>query len=239
MKAIYACKMYRSSKRKDKIRAAINNPINKELVQQLKDYLDYEVVDDTAESNKISHDSHEPSIKHENNAKSKLDDTIDSHPVTPNFNRPDDLPEGVFVDDEDNADSDNTDLEDTETSTDSTDNNEDDQDLEESTDLSGQPIQASTQIEESLFSRLDEIKGMLNSRSDTSGVNRILLKNQELWIYYNDDVNLNNLLGPVVELMNSSNYNYLEFNRLARSDNAVVFQINKSSSEMKLVDNNE
>ena len=45
--------MYRSSKRKDKIRAAINNPINKELVQQLKDYLDYEVVDDTAESNKI------------------------------------------------------------------------------------------------------------------------------------------------------------------------------------------
>ena len=236
MKAIYACKMYRSSKRKDKIRAAINNPINQELVQQLKDYLDYEVVDDNADSNQISHDSHESNTENVDTAEPKFNHSINSHPVTPNFNRPDDLPEGVFVDEEDNLDSDNPDLEDTENNIDST---EDAQDLEESTNLSGEPVQASTKVDESLFSRLDEIKGLLNSRSDTSGVNRILIKNQELWIYYNDDVNLNNLLGPVVELMNSSNYNYLEFNRLARSDNAIVFQINASSSEMKPVDNDE
>ena len=32
-------------------------------------------------------------------------------------------------------------------------------------------------------------------------------------------------MGPAIELLNSANYTCLEFNRLARTDNAIVFQI--------------
>lgn len=71
----------------------------------------------------------------------------------------------------------------------------------------------------------DQIKGMLNFKDSTQGVNRILYKENELWIYYNDSVNLNNVMADVIELLNASGYTYLEFNRLARSDNAMVFQV--------------
>ena len=42
MYAIYSCKLYKNSTRKDKIKAAISNPLNAELVSQLKSYLDPE-----------------------------------------------------------------------------------------------------------------------------------------------------------------------------------------------------
>ena len=42
MKAIYASKLYKTSTRKNKIHAAIQNPVNAELVSQLAKYLDEE-----------------------------------------------------------------------------------------------------------------------------------------------------------------------------------------------------
>ena len=38
-------------------------------------------------------------------------------------------------------------------------------------------------------------------------------------------MNLNNVMGSVIELVSALGYANLEFNRLARSDNAIVFQI--------------
>ena len=81
---------------------------------------------------------------------------------------------------------------------------------------------------------------MLNASEETAGVNRILVKGEELWIYYEDKKNLNNIMGPAIECLNSANYSYLEFNRLARTDNAIVFQIYPMlQSTTQVGDNNE
>lgn len=73
---------------------------------------------------------------------------------------------------------------------------------------------------------VDDIKMMLNSDSITEGVTRVRTKGEnEVWVYYNDNVNLNDVMVPVIEQMNRPGYTYLEFNRLARSDNAIVFVI--------------
>ena len=87
-------------------------------------------------------------------------------------------------------------------------------------------VTASKNIVNDLSSAVEQIKGTLNAQIETSGVNRILVKDkQELWVYYNDDINLNNVMGPVIELLNAAGFTYLAFNRLARSDNAIVFEI--------------
>lgn len=77
---------------------------------------------------------------------------------------------------------------------------------------------------------LDVLKGTLNAVDDTCGVLRIKVDEdkKELWIYYNDDINLNDVMTPLIELLEASNYNYLIFNRLARSGNAVVFEISST-----------
>lgn len=71
-------------------------------------------------------------------------------------------------------------------------------------------------------------------RQDTCGVDRVQFKDDEVWVYYNDKINLNNVMSVVIEVLNAANYTYLEFNRLARSDNAMVFQIifNDSNKEV-------
>ena len=53
LQRIYSSKLYVTSTRKDRIHAAIQDPINVELVQQLEDYLDDE---DTIEDNDDSED---------------------------------------------------------------------------------------------------------------------------------------------------------------------------------------
>ena len=83
-----------------------------------------------------------------------------------------------------------------------------------------------TDVTDNLNLEVKDIKGLLNSNSDTSGVSRVSVKDdKELWIHYNDNVNLNDVMVSVIELVNQSGYSYLEFNRLARSENAIVFVI--------------
>lgn len=73
-----------------------------------------------------------------------------------------------------------------------------------------------------------EIRGLLNLRAETEGVSRIVYNDDkaEMWIHYNDSVNLNNILDAVLDLISVSGYYYLGFSRLARSDNAIVFDVN-------------
>ena len=70
----------------------------------------------------------------------------------------------------------------------------------------------------------DSVKTALNDNEDTVGVSRTAVKDDELWVYYEDSINLNKVMANVIETLNASNYG-LEFNRLARSDNAIVFLI--------------
>ena len=224
--AILASKMYRSSPRKSAIRAAMSNPINFELVQQLENYLDEAYVAppvvpesgspvgdgaiDRSPGGAPSSDSSSASARSSGGVpsgggfsglSSELpdgpggSDDLGDDPTVPDDEGPSD--EGV-VDSEPAVQS--------------------DEPAEASIVLSSVQIPSIADIP-------GELKGTLNARQDTAGVDRVYCKDSEVWIYYNDKINLNNIMTPVIELLNAANYNYLTFNRLARSDNAVVFEL--------------
>jgi hypothetical protein len=69
------------------------------------------------------------------------------------------------------------------------------------------------------------IKKLLNTEDDTQGVARVDIDDSETWIYYDDKVNLNDIFDNVIALLKDSKYDMLKFSRLARTDNAVVFDI--------------
>lgn len=88
-----------------------------------------------------------------------------------------------------------------------------------------------TDVTDNMSLEVKGIKGTLNSIESTCGVSRVSVKDdKEVWIHYNDNVNLNDVMVDVIEYMNKYGYTYLEFNRLARSENAVVFVIIKSDT---------
>lgn len=98
---------------------------------------------------------------------------------------------------------------------------------------SGTPL-PTTDVTDHLDLEVESIKGTLNAKDDTSGVSRVGVKDdKEVWVYYNDNVNLNDVMVPVIEQMNASGYTYLEFNRLARSDNAVVFVVLREDTDRR------
>ena len=71
----------------------------------------------------------------------------------------------------------------------------------------------------------------MNSKEDTAGVQRITVDDKELWIYYEDKVNIGDIMVNVIEALNASAYTYLSFSRLARSNNAIVFDIKLNLNE--------
>ena len=98
---------------------------------------------------------------------------------------------------------------------------------------SGTPL-PTTDVTDHLDLEVESIKSTLNAKDNTSGVSRVGVKdNKEVWVYYNDNVNLNDVMVPVIEQMNASGYTYLEFNRLARSDNAVVFVVLREDTDRR------
>lgn len=94
----------------------------------------------------------------------------------------------------------------------------------------GTPL-PTTDVTDHMDLEVADIKAMLNASELTFGVNRVRTKGEnEVWVYYNDSVNLNDVMVPVIEQMNRPGYTYLEFNRLARSENAIVFVIIKDDT---------
>jgi hypothetical protein len=75
----------------------------------------------------------------------------------------------------------------------------------------------------------DSVKTTLNNNAETKGVSRASIKDDELWVYYEDSINLNKVMANAIETLNSLDYE-LEFNRLARSDNAIVFLVETEES---------
>lgn len=233
LNAIYASKLYRSSPRKDKIEAAFDNPINSELVGQLATALDeqYQTPDYLVKEK-------EPKVEEEpkGTAAPAAEDTSDTSapPLgSGGHGGPPPSPDTDISESEDETDSD-SEGEPTAEDTSSGDlpPAPDFSNIEESTLTNKAPIKGSLMRDpfKNMRQVADQIKGMLNFKDSTHGVNRILCKENELWIYYNDDVNLNNVMADVIEILNAASYSYLEFNRLARSDNAIVFLIDFSDS---------
>ena len=246
MKAIFACKLYKSSKRKDKIKAALQNPINAELVEQLDEYLgeeyrpvtkiDGDVMKTVPKHNKESDipdtqsrsSSHGPSGGGLGGLSSALSGLDDDTTISEKY--------GDELDADGNAAFDAT--QGTISSDDDTSDDNSDTTANSSTRVRKSSIVADTVVTKpfvetqvSLNGLAGELKGTLNARSSTTGVNRVSVKNDEIWIHYNDDINLNNVMTAVIDTLNSANYHYLIFNRLARTDNAIVFTINGNDTD--------
>lgn len=226
MEAIFSSKMFRSSKNQDKIRAAINDPLNKELVQQLRSYLDpeyrnEEFLDDNEVKKDIPNSEDEkiidsPASKSSNPppaARPKLSEKLESAPENP------ESPEVPQERQEDYE-------------------TEEDKEVvtEESTSVNRSSKILASSAAESVASTSDAIRGLLDSRQETSGVVRMMIKDSELWIHYADSINLNNVMEPVIALLNSAGYTHLNFNRLARTENAIVFYINEIAAPVEPMD---
>ena len=230
MKSIYASKLYIASSRKDRIDAALIAPSNLELVQQLANDLDEEYI--THENLGLEPESEEGDNEPE------LDEFIVDEEIDPESDLM--TMEDVATPKEHSAPSHSSKSDKPAEHKESS--KEGDPDLmpeSPANDLNNEePTAASTETDETKESvvaaslaDLNILKNTLNGRTDTAGVTRIAEKENEIWIYYNDDINLNNIMTDVIEYIMSAGYDVLEFNRLARSDNAIVFLNNVATAD--------
>lgn len=227
LQRIYSSKLYITNARKDRIHAAIQNPINAELVQQLSDYLD--------DDSKVEL---ERAVK--TNELDKIEQEDSGH-VTPSSTAPmggggggasSSGFSGSALDDF--GDDELADIEPADFGDEGGEESAPETDVAEAIKVDGTPITATSVVwttPEDIVSECDTIQGTLNAREDTKGVTRLQVKESELWVYFNDDVNLNDTMISVIEVLNSTGYTYLKFNRLARSNNAIVFDINLNYQE--------
>ena len=228
---LLSCKMFNNSKRKQTILAAMNS--NPELVKQLSSYVTDDrfvpVSDKDIKPNEGDSNNQDVSIREgQGSGGSNLPSGGLSNPGG-------DLPGMTITDD--SGDSEQT--ENNGGSTPNTSETDSQDSSTESTTPGEGAVEQSTIVSTTTFEHSSEqadiIKGTLNSREDTCGVLRVRVKKDpcELWIYYEDKVNLNNIMPIVIDVLNSTAYTYLEFSRLARSDNAIVFDITSNSESMK------
>lgn len=183
MKYIYGCKLFRSSDRKDHIRANIANPINTELVTQLSSMIDT-VDDDTDET------------------------IVDPIPEDADAT----LEEPGMVDDEDTSPSDSSDE-------DEDNGSASEEDFPETDELQSGNIDS----EDSTVDDTDRLEAALNGSSNTQGVIRCAEKDDEIWVYYNDDINISKILPDIMDELDANNITDMSFSRIARSNNAIVF----------------
>lgn len=204
IQAIYSSKIFQASKRQKEIQQKIEAAENIELVQQLIEDLDeeYQTVNTVAPELKDKMDEDADRKDDIDDVDDDTDMSDDAAPKsTPKVGQPVKFSE-VEDTPEENKD-------------------------EETDENEKKPVAESTHVH---VVPLDEIKGTLNHSSDTAGVVRIETKESELWVYYDDSVNLNNIMTDVIEMLNAVGYTYLTFNRLARSNNAIVFEMSYNTN---------
>ncbi len=219
MKCIYASKIYIASSRKDKIKAALVNAANAKLVQQLAESLDEEyrqkdLIDPDRESEapkEGEQGSSEGGSASPSGGGGGSLGSLSSGMDMSSFDPESDLveypegEEGEATDSEGEVDEEET---------------VEDEEVKESVQITACTLDSS---------QLNVLKDSLNLVDKLSGVTRVVVKEDELWIFYADNVNLNNIMTDVIENL-AQPYPYLEFNRLARSDNAIVFELTSSVS---------
>lgn len=222
MKSIYSCMLFKGSKNQAAIRAAIDDPVNRELVVQLNKYLDEDDLQEIAEQHiadavEQAPDAEAVPVQDPEVAPSLEEDSSDGVPADKRVVRVDHIEHKA--DSEEPADDDVVETPQEEPVAESNIGKAADTDVIVASDDPGVPA-------------LDTVQGNLNAVEETSGVVRTRAIGDELWIYYNDKKNLNNLMGAVIDSLSASGYYQLEFNRLARTENAIVFQITNTSTEV-------
>lgn len=229
LEAIYASKMFLSSKNQDKVRSAIADPMNSELVQQLRSYLDDDFLREAKEyheAQELAEELSNPPVEDDFSSPESNDSFSDipsspssspapSHSMSSDFGDLSDM----GVPDENDSVGDFDMGTDTNTDNDTSDLEDDlDDSVEESVKLNKANVSASKDITPDLMS-------ILNSSEITNGVRRVnATQDSELWIYYNDDVNLNHVMESVISSVSTCCPN-VQFSRLARTYNAVVFSV--------------
>lgn len=245
MKAIYASKLFIASKRKEQIKAALLSDANTGLVQQLAEDLDEEYkTPENLGQEQEKKESEESDEEANEFADFIVDEDVDpekdlvtmddlgkssgpSKKSSGSAPKPSKAPSGDKPDEK--LKSDTSDL------------------MPESpANEKPEPAEASTKVEKEGVKAastpdLNILKGTLNTREETAGVIRIAEKENEVWIYYNDDVNLNDIMVDVIECITCLDTQPLEFNRLARSDNAIVFvtELKSTAPELASIDAEE
>lgn len=208
--------VYSGSSRKLAILAAANNPINTELVTQLVGYLDEEYLKPKEEAAPIK-----PAESRAKHAADKPDSkSAASQPKSSrsSFSIRDDSRSlaSMFGDDVDEPEPEpESELEPEPESEPTIDDKTSTEPIEPESE-----VESSTQIPDTFESISASAAAALNAFDATAGVRSTKVQGNELWIYYKDDVNLNSVMESVIDSMPNS---IVEFNRLARSHNAIVF----------------
>lgn len=210
MKIIYSSKLYKASSRKDKIRANINNPINVELVQQIADYVDAN--EPKQLDTKVNEPSESVVKRSDHPAPNRGADKI-NHSSESDVSPSDDIEPmpGLIADDETISDEPQP----------AQPEDEPAEEINESEKLTDDTVQGVEGICSSID--INQIKDELNDSPLTEGVIRVANKAREIWVYFNDNTNLNDIMVNVIDSIFSRYGAQLEFNRLARSENAMVF----------------
>jgi hypothetical protein len=220
---IFSSKLFAVSSRKAEIRAAASNPINQNLMQQLstaldKSYQKAEYLLDEEDQEKLRQEQAE-------SAEPEVDETEESEvteetgaepkehsapPAKPsNLHSKFKEAEKSMSEDEPSEPAEGA----------PTDTGSVDTKMEAATDIDNGIEDNGIQDTKSIA---DSVKAALNDNAETAGVSRTAVKDDELWVYYEDSINLNKVMASAIETLNTLGYG-LEFNRLARSDNAIVF----------------
>jgi len=220
---IFSSKLFAVSSRKAEIRAAASNPINQNLMQQLstaldKSYQKAEYLLDEEDQEKLRQEqteSAEPEV--EETEESEVTEETGAEPKE--HSAPPAKPSNLhskFKEAEKSMSEDEPSepAEGTPTDTGSVDTK-----MEAATDIDNGIEDNGIQDTKSIA---DSVKAALNDNVETAGVSRTAVKDDELWVYYEDSINLNKVMASAIETLNTLGYG-LEFNRLARSDNAIVF----------------
>lgn len=220
---IFSSKLFAVSSRKAEIRAAASNPINQNLMQQLstaldKSYQKAEYLLDEEDQEKLRKEqteSAEPEV--EETEESEVTEETGAEPKE--HSAPPAKPSNLhskFKEAEKSMSEDEPSetAEGTPTDTGSVDTK-----MEAATDIDNGIEDNGIQDTKSIA---DSVKAALNDNTETAGVSRTAVKDDELWVYYEDSINLNKVMASAIETLNTLGYG-LEFNRLARSDNAIVF----------------
>lgn len=210
MKIIYSSKLYKASSRKDKIRANINNPINVELVQQIADYVDAN--EPKQLDTKVNEPSESVVKRSDHPAPNRGADKI-NHSSESDVSPSDDIEPmpGLIADDKTISDEPQPAQPEDESA----------EEINESEKLTDDTVQGVEGICSSID--INQIKDELNDSPLTEGVIRVANKAREIWVYFNDNTNLNDIMVNVIDSIFSRYGAQLEFNRLARSENAMVF----------------
>lgn len=207
---VLSSSLFAVSTKKAKIMAALMNPLNAELIQQSVS----DLPDDTVA--KLNESDNQKPNKDGASPASEGTKSITSDPKPIKFKVADNALEKdttVLENDDSSKDSDNS--------------------------VETNPVDVTSSVSvDCVVLDAEVIKSTLNSRDDTCGVVSIALKDSgasELWIYYDDETNLNDTIYAVVSVFNSCGYNMLKFNRLARSNNAIVFDILEIKQPIKSI----